>query len=74
MKDLIFKFNLLDPFRKEELLDFLEFLLNKQKSEKVMDFKSYKASILKVSTWEADAINEMEQNQKRFNQWPIQDW
>ena len=50
--------------RQQEVLDFLDFLFNKQQVEKNTDFKSYKSSILKISTWDETTIKEMEQNQQ----------
>ena len=50
MDELIIKFGLLDPARRQEILDFLDFLLSKQRKEKEESFDSYKASILEVST------------------------
>ena len=64
MDELIMKFGLLNPVKRQEILDFLDFLLNKQKKERALNFKSYKKQILQVSTWSEEDIAVMETNKK----------
>ena len=59
MDELIIKFGLLDPVKRQEVLDFLDFLLSKQQEEKAESFDSYKSKILKVSTWSEKEIESM---------------
>ena len=68
------KFGLLDPVKRQEILDFLDFLLNKQKKERVGTFKSYKEQILQVSTWSEEDIAVIETNSKRLSQWQVPEW
>ena len=56
MTDLIKKYNLLDTASQKELLDFMNFLLNKNvKSPKKM--ADYKKKILNVSVWNNEDID-----------------
>jgi hypothetical protein len=45
------KYNLLDDFEKQEVVDFL---LSKKSSEKKQNLTDYKKKILQVSTWSDD--------------------
>ena len=74
MDELIMKFGLLDPIKRQEILDFLDFLLNKQQKEGVGNFKSYKEQILQVSTWSEEDIAVIETNTKRLSQWQAPEW
>lgn len=74
MDELIIKFGLLDPLRRQEILDFLDFLLSKQQEEKAESFDSYKTSILKVSTWSEEDIEAMQANSKKMNTWQVPEW
>ena len=74
MDELITKFGLLDPTRRQEILDFLDFLLSKQKEEKSESFDSYKSKILKVSTWSEKEIEAMQANSKKMNTWQVPQW
>lgn len=64
MDELLMKFGLLDAVKRQEILDFLDFLLNKQKKERALNFKSYKEQILQVSTWSEEDIAVIETNKK----------
>jgi hypothetical protein len=63
MNELLLKYNRLDAFSKQELMDFLEFLIQKKanvaKAEQKM---TYKEKILHVSTWSDEDIEEMQRN------------
>lgn len=64
MDELLMKFGLLDAVKRQEILDFLDFLLNKQKKGRARNFKSYKEQILQVSTWSEEDIAVIETNKK----------
>jgi hypothetical protein len=51
MKDISVKYSLLNQSAKKEVNDFMDFLLNKQKSKKTTPLSTYKKKILQVSTW-----------------------
>ena len=74
MDEIIVKFGLLDPIKRQEILDFLDFLLNKQKKERAGSFKSYKERILQVSVWSEDDISAMQTSSKRLSQWQAPEW
>lgn len=74
MDELVLKFKLLESFRKKELLDFLDFLLKKQESEKAFSFLNYKEKIINASIWEKQDIEELESNIKKMNEWPTPEW
>ena len=74
MDELIIKFGLLDSARRQEILDFLDFLLKKQQEEKAVSFDSYKASILEVSTWSEEEIEAMQANSEKLNTWQVPEW
>ena len=74
MDEIIVKFGLLDPIKRQEILDFLDFLLNKQKKERVGSFKSYKEQILQVSVWSEDDISSMQTSSKQLSQWKAPEW
>ena len=62
MSELELKYNLLDPDAKKEVLDFIDFLLTKDRKSKNSSKTAYKRKILKVSVWNDSDINEIIQN------------
>ena len=74
MTEMLLKYNLLDSFRRKEVIDFIDFLLNKNTKQVGQDKTGYKKKILKVSVWSEDDIDLLIQNQEKFNQWKAQDW
>jgi|AntRauTorcE11898_2_1112593.scaffolds.fasta_scaffold05334_4 hypothetical protein len=74
MNEIEIKYNKLNNTRRRELNDFLDFLLNRQKSDKTKSLTDYKKKILSVSTWTDEDCRPIEENQKAFNQWNIQEW
>jgi hypothetical protein len=65
MDELIVKFGMLNAAKRQEILDFLDFLLSKQEKEDTEDFSSYKAEILKVSNCSEEDIKLMQANSKK---------
>ena len=74
MDDLILRFGMLEPLKRQELLDFLDFLLSKQKKERKHIFKDYKEKLLQVSTWSKEDIKNMETEANKLNQWKAPEW
>ncbi|WP_425422331.1 hypothetical protein [Phaeodactylibacter xiamenensis] len=74
MDELIVKFGMLNAAKRQEILDFLDFLLSKQEKEDTEDFSSYKAQILKVSNWSEKDIKLMQANSKKMNAWQVPEW
>ena len=56
MGELISKFELLDPAGKQQLLDYLEFLLSKKKEKAKFDVEAYRENLLKVSVWSEEDL------------------
>ncbi len=74
MEELLIKFNHLTPFQQRELLDFLDFLLQRGSQKKALPLKQYKEAILQVSTWSEEDLAVFEETKKQFNQWKISEW
>lgn len=74
MDELIVKFGMLNAAKRQEILDFLDFLLSKQEKEDTEDLNSYKAKILKVSNWSEEDIKLMQANSKKMNAWQVPEW
>ena len=74
MDDLVLRFGMLEPLKRQELLDFLDFLLSKQKKERKHIFKDYKEKLLQVSTWSKEDIKNMETEANKLNQWKAPEW
>jgi hypothetical protein len=74
MDSSILKYNLLNPFEKKEVKDFIDFLLNKKHHSPKPEPTDYKNKILSVSTWSEEDMKVFDENQNRFNQWPPTTW
>jgi hypothetical protein len=74
MSDISTKYNNLDKVAKQELDDFLDYLLSRQRNSKQNPIEEYKQRILSVSTWDENDCNVFEENRKTMNQWTIQNW
>jgi hypothetical protein len=74
MTDIALKYNLLDDTAKKEVLDFVDFLLNKKGNLKESDSSDYKKRLLQVSKWEEADIDLLIKNQQKLNQWNVQKW
>ena len=64
MSELLLKYNSLDAFGKQEVMDFLEFLIQKNEAKK---YAEYKQKILQVSEWTEADIKEMQKNATKIN-------
>ena len=71
MNEIVVKYNKLDKSARQELNDFMDFLLSKQIKEKPTLLTTYKNRILKVSFWSASDLKIFDENQKLFNNWKI---
>lgn len=67
MTDLLSKYKLLNNSEKKEVTDFLDFLLQKQKTKPNTSPSDYKRKILKVSTWSDADLMTFKKNQSLFN-------
>lgn len=74
MSDIVVKYNRLSKTARQEVNDFMDFLLSKQKTSKPNLLGTYKNKILKVSTWTDSDLKIFDQNQQLLNQWRVQEW
>ena len=74
MSDIVVKYNRLNKTARQEVIDFMDFLLSKQKISKSNFLTPYKNKILNVSNWTDADLKIFDENQKLFNQWRVQEW
>lgn len=74
MTDLILKYKLLNNSGRQEVNDFIDFLLQKQKLKSKNSLSNYKKKILQVSTWSDSDLMIFEKNNSLFNQWKVEKW
>jgi len=74
MSEIVVKYNKLDKIARQELNDFMDFLLSKQKNTKPTLMSTYKNKILSVSVWSDSDLKVFDENQKLFNNWKVQEW
>ncbi len=74
MSGIVVKYNRLNKTAKQELSDFMDFLLSKQASEGSNFLTAYKNKILNVTVWSDSDLKIFEENKKLFNQWSVQQW
>jgi len=74
MSDIVIKYNRLNKTARQEVNDFMDFLLSKQKIKEPNFFSTYKNKILNVSIWSDSELKIFDQNQELFNQWRVQEW
>lgn len=67
MEELILKYNLLDTFGQQELMDFLEFLVQKKQKKSSVKASTYKQQLLQVSTWTEEDLAEIQAKSSKFN-------
>jgi len=74
MSDIVVKYNSLNKIARQEVNDFMDFLLSKQKTNKPNFLTPYKNKILNVSDWSDSDLKIFDENQKLFNQLGVQEW
>lgn len=74
MHELLTKYNALSPQGKQEVNDFLDFMLSKYQDKKPFDIKAWKEKIKEVSVWTEEDVKVFEENSKIFNQWKTEEW
>lgn len=74
MSDLVVKYNKLNKTARQEVNDFMDFLLSKQNTNKTNFPGIYKDKILGISIWADSDLKIFDENQKLFNQWRVQEW
>ena len=73
MNELVYKFSLLSPIARKEILDMMDFLLAKKHSS-VPRPGGFKQKISRVSVWTEDDISQMKENAKEMNKWEPEKW
>ena len=74
MNDIVVKYSRLNKTARQEVNDFMDFLLSKQGPNKTNLQSTYKEKILGVSIWADSDLKIFDENQKLFNQWRVQEW
>ena len=74
MSAIVVKYNRLDKTARQELNDFMDFLLSKQKKDQPILLTTYKNKILNVSVWSDSDLKVFDKNEKLFNNWKVQEW
>lgn len=74
MGDLLSKFELLDAEGKQQLLDYLDFLISKKKKKAKFDVNAYRKNLLKVSVWSEEDIAPIEEARQLVNNWKVKEW
>lgn len=74
MTDISIKYRLLSKSARQEVNDFMDFLLYKEKVKRNNPLTVYKKKILSVSTWTDSDIQIFKENQRLFNSWGIEEW
>lgn len=72
MGDLLSKFEMLDNASKQQLLDYLDFLLSK--TRKKFSYEAYRKRILTVGTWTDEDIKPIEEANQLIDNWNIKGW
>ncbi|MGB0932030.1 MAG: hypothetical protein ACPGVB_14695 [Chitinophagales bacterium] len=77
MSDLTLKFNQLGFFGQQEVMKFINFMLQQENSvdlKNVHKPNNYKQRILQVSVWSEEDLQVFDETKKQFNSWQIQEW
>jgi len=74
MNDILLKYTLLDKNAKKEVIDFIDFLLSKNRRINKKQISEYKKKILSVSKWTDADMKIFSENQKLLNQWKVEKW
>lgn len=72
MGNLLSKFELLDSESKQQLLDYLDFLLSKKK--KKFNYEAYSKRILAVSVWTDEEVAPIAEAEQLINNWKVKEW
>lgn len=73
MNSSMLKYDLLSPFEKREVSDFIEFLFSRKLGKEKPKSLDYKSKILSVSTWSEEDIKVIESN-NHFDLWQPPTW
>lgn len=68
------KYSKLNKTAQQELNDFMDYLLSKQKNVKINIVPDYKKKILNVGVWSDADLKIFEENKQLFDQWKAPKW
>lgn len=74
MSEISAKYNLLDDDLKNEVNQYIEYLLKNKTTKNNYSNEDYKKSILSVSIWSDKDIEELEKKIKEFQNWKVENW
>jgi hypothetical protein len=74
MNDITLKYYFLDNTEKQEINDFIEFLLSKKSRKKPNQLSEFKKRLLSVSTWSDSDIDAINKGSEMFNEWKVEEW
>jgi hypothetical protein len=76
MGEILSKFELLDTQDKQQLLDYLDFLLSKKdkKRPEKFDYKAYRERILVLGIWSDEDIAVLNEARQNLNNMKIGGW
>jgi len=74
MSEFMLEYELLDEQAKQEVADFVDFLLEKKGRRKPLDSVSYQQNLLAVSIWSDEDLEPIEDARERFNEWQPAAW
>jgi len=72
--DISLKYRLLNKSARNEVNDFMDFLLSKRKNSARPYLPQYKKKILQVSVWNETDLDLINDTKKRINEWNIPKW
>ena len=72
--ELELKYHLLDNLEKREVMDFIDFLLQKHNRKTEKNKTDYQKQILSVSVWNNEDLKPFEENNQLFQQWKPTEW
>jgi hypothetical protein len=72
--ELELKYHLLDNLEKREVMDFIDFLLQKHNRKTENNKTDYQKQILSVSVWNNEDLKPFEENNQLFQQWKPTEW
>lgn len=74
MKDLLEKYGQLSDNHQKEVIDFINFLLDKQEKPHPFDMQSYQQEIQSVSVWSDKDLAPILEAKDRMDNWKPSEW
>ncbi len=72
MDNIALKYSFLDSFSKQEVMDFIDFLLTKNRN-KIQNTSEYQQQLLSISAWDEESLQLIEQN-NHLKSWEAKTW